>query len=726
MGWQQEAHKHLLEGNYAQVLQYYEQAIQNEPGVVSNYWYLGLAYLLQQQEELAQATWFFTMAQGSDSEIIQWTQQLTKILEVEAQRQASIHDLQNSWLIRQHLREINPKEINNLLQLVLASFDKESFSLDLLEEYKIIDIINDISSDRVDSELLLKVLIKSLDIPSANTLKFLNNSLHCANPVEPWVASLIASAVTIADQIGQPDFATQVLNACLKLDSENLVVFQYLCLFYDKAGNYSKSFKAAEKMFEKSNSTAEKLLSSYLMTEAFIQTNSWIGSYEYIEKYKALMKRVIEENSENIESNLEFSIVATPQLLSYIQDNPCENNWFQNKLSNLFQSKLIPYTPPAPSLIKSKKPRPLRIGYIAHTFRVHSVGWLSRWLFHYHNKESFQTAIYFVNQNSDNAFSNSWFKDKASFYKDLKTNPQEIAAQIQEDEIDILVELDSVTFDATCMVMALKPAPVQITWLGKDASGIPSIDYFMADPYVLPEDAQDYYQETIWRLPQTYIAVDGFEIDVPTLRREHLGIPSDAIVYFTAQNGLKRHPDTVRLQMQVLKEIRNGHLLVKGRSDETSIQRLFIQLAAEEGINPDRLHFLPMDSNEYVHRANLQIADIILDTFPYNGATTTLEALWVGIPLVTKVGKQFAARNSYAFLMNVGVTEGIAWTNEEYVEWGIRLGCDEALRQQVAWKLRQSRHTSPLWNAKQFTRDMEDAYQQMWTHYTHSVGGILP
>ena len=88
--------------------------------------------------------------------------------------------------------------------------------------------------------------------------------------------------------------------------------------------------------------------------------------------------------------------------------------------------------------------------------------------------------------------------------------------------------------------------------------------------------------------------------------------------------------------------------------------------------------------------------------------------LWMGIPLVTRVGSQFASRNSYAFLMNVGVTEGIAWSAEEYVEWGIRFGGDLQLRLDVAWKLRQSRKTSALWNTKQFTQDMENAYRAMW------------
>jgi predicted O-linked N-acetylglucosamine transferase (SPINDLY family) len=97
-----------------------------------------------------------------------------------------------------------------------------------------------------------------------------------------------------------------------------------------------------------------------------------------------------------------------------------------------------------------------------------------------------------------------------------------------------------------------------VTWLGWDASGLPAIDYFIADPYVLPDSAQDYYSEKIWRLPQTYIAVDGFEVGVPTLRRDKLNIPSDAVVYLSAQRGYKRHRDTARLQMKIIKRCRTA------------------------------------------------------------------------------------------------------------------------------------------------------------------------
>ncbi|WP_211619484.1 hypothetical protein [Leptolyngbya sp. 7M] len=189
------------------------------------------------------------------------------------------------------------------------------------------------------------------------------------------------------------------------------------------------------------------------------------------------------------------------------------------------------------------------------------------------------------------------------------------------------------------------------------------------------------------------------------------------MVYFSSQFIVKRHPETIRLQMQILSQVPNSYFLIKGLGNLQNTQAIFEQMAEEAGVAANRLRFLPHVPIEEIHRANLGIADVVLDTFPYNGATTTLETLWMGIPIVTKVGQQFAARNSYGMMMNAGITEGIAWTDAEYVEWGIRLGTDAALRQNIAWKLRQSRQTAPLWNAKQFTRDLEVAYEQMWQRY---------
>lgn len=411
----------------------------------------------------------------------------------------------------------------------------------------------------------------------------------------------------------------------------------------------------------------------------------------------------------------------------YLRDQPQQTRKIQNQIAQLCQLYLQKYVSERDEWYQKQQNcihqkldasnRRLKIGYISHCLRQHSVGWLARWLFEYHNRDRFEIYNYFVNYKDQQDPLQQWYTSTVEQARKMGIDSREIAKQIYQDGIDILIDLDSLTLDISCEVMALKPAPVQATWLGWDASGIPAIDYYIADPYVLPESAQDYYKEKIWRLPQTYIAVDGFEVGVPTLRREHLNIPTDAVIYLSAQGGCKRHPNTVRLQMRILKAVPNSYFLIKGLADQEAIKVFFTQLAKEEGVDGERLRFLPEVPSEAIHRANLSIADVILDTYPYNGATTTMETLWMRIPLVTRVGEQFAARNSYTMMMNAGVTEGIAWTDEEYLEWGVRLGKDSALRQKIACQLREFKKSAPLWNAQKFTQDMEKAYEQMWQIY---------
>jgi predicted O-linked N-acetylglucosamine transferase (SPINDLY family) len=351
----------------------------------------------------------------------------------------------------------------------------------------------------------------------------------------------------------------------------------------------------------------------------------------------------------------------------------------------------------------------LKIGYISCNLRRHSIGWLSRWLLHYHDREKLEVYLYLINQNEDD-ITDKWFANKDNFVHRLDENIPAIVQQIQEDQLDILVDLESMTSPTICWVMALKPAPIQITWLGLDATGLPSIDYFLVDPHVVPADAQQYYQEKLWRLTPSYLAVDGFEIGLANLTRKDLNIPDDAVIYLTSQSGYKRHLEMIKMQLTILKKVPNSYLLVKGFANKDIIKELFEKLAQEQNVPLENLRFLTFDTNEETHRANLQLADVILDTYPYNGATTTLEVLWLGIPIVTLVGEQFAARNSYTFMLNAGITEGIAYNAQEYIDWGIKLGTSEDLRSKIHWKLWNSRQNAPLWNAQQFTKTVEDAY----------------
>jgi len=728
----QQAYKCLLQKDYYQASSLYEQAITEAPGEKSNYWYLGLALLLQGQGTEAQSTWLLAMMEGGSEEVEEWNAELMQVLQVEAERHRALADGATSWVIRQQMREIQPQSLDNLLHLIQLGIEQETFTGEELTSWGVIEILQTEPSLGIDPEWLLYVLNEVLNSAPLHpaTVDFTAACLPHLQHLPNCLGIILQAVLLIAYSLMQPRKAVQLAELGLSLDSANEEFLRHLSSLYQDIGNYEQGIAMAEKCYALAQTLPNQIFAKNLVLRGLMgATGHWEKALSTSQQLESLLKLLQTAEMREIDRATVMRLYACGFFFHYLRDLAPQNRevvnqvaqWCQVAIEIYGKEKIEQYRQ-RPKPVNTK--RPLKIGYLSSCMRRHSIGWLARWLFEYHDHERFEIHGYFVAANSHQFKTNQisdtlheWYVNHVNKANLLKLDPVEITDKIHEDEIDILVDLDSLTNNLCCEVMAYKPAPVQVTWLGWDASGIPTIDYYIADPYVLPANAQDYYTEKIWRLPHTYIAVDGFEAGVPTLRREQLDIPNDAVVYLSSQTGYKRHPETARWQMRILKAVPNSYFLIKGFADEESIKGFFHQIAAEEGVDMQQLRFLPKVPSEALHRGNLTIADIVLDTYPYNGATTTLETLWMCIPLVTRVGEQFAARNSYTMMMNAGVTEGIAWTDEEYIEWGVRMGKDEALRQQIAWKLQQSRKTAPLWNGRQFTRDMEQAYEQMWQIY---------
>lgn len=714
--WHEQAQALIQEEKYEQASQLYEQAIEAEPKQVSYYWHLGITYLLQGKEEDAQATWLWGLFEISgDTDSNQRTEELGIALEQAAQQQVNQENWANSELLRRHLRELDPENINNLLQLLKLSLERGTFQKEDLEEWQVASILSKTTQVQIDLPLLRSVIEQLLEQTPVGIEPIIEVTYPYFKNDSTFIEGVLIVAVELANKKLRPDLAISIGELCHQLDPSYSEVLKHLSLFNTNSGNYTKGIEWAKAYYKQCEKPIERLIGNYFVLRALLNAGAWMEVHFYAHRHQELIQEILSSPPKSLSIGDLEALLLSPIHFPYITDQAHENQVLKNKVSQIFQrfaaSSEISRSFSSSDFSSSKV---LRIGYIGSTFRKHSVGWLCRWLLQNHNREQFHITLYLVYQQEDDLTQN--FKRYVDAVRHLDNDVRD-AEKIREDEIDILIDVDSITYPTTCKILSQKPAPIQVTWLGFDASGLPSIDYFIADPYVLPENAQDYYQETIWRLPETYVAVDGFEVGVPKYRREDLGIPADAVVYWSAQKGLKRHPDTVRLQMKILKAVPNSHFLIKGFSDQNTIQEFFKQIAEEEGVEFERLHFLPIDLFESDHRANLGLADVVLDTYPYNGATTTLETLWMGIPLVTRVGGQFSARNSYAFLTNVGVYEGIAYSDEEYIEWGIKFGKDESLRKKVHWKLFSSRKTAPLWNSKKFAQQMETAYKQMWEKY---------
>lgn len=739
----QQASVAFAQGNYVAAAEQYEQAINNRPEDVRLRWYLGLALLLNGQEAEAQITWMTAVLEADEAQQAQWIADLSAIVQAEAERQEANANAEFAWLLRQHLREFVPDDLENLLKVLDLALKARVFSF---EDQILAQVIAELQQGDGFSEahrrLLLQISQSLLnhDSESAATLNFLAACAPHLSNSETWAPfiNLLISVASTAYRSSMNLVAAQLANLCVQLVPDDAEVLLRVINFLQHGGNQYmlESIAVAERCTYLCNNPADRIIAFHSLLASWIRSGGhWQRATEIYAAYKTTIQAFLSDQSNSIYNQSESAIQPVPKLGSaskllstgalsfYFEDNPEEVRSIRNQLAQLaqldlqdqFRAEAKGYQPHNRSI--AQPTRSPKIGYLAGTLRQHSVGWLCRWLLKYHDRSRFDVRLYSTRQSNDFVQSDL-INDYGDRFQIISSTIQDVANRIAQDEIDILIELDSLSSYDGCAVVALKPAPIQVHWLGYDSSGIPSVDYFIIDPYVLPNKAQAYYSERLWRLPHTFIAIDGFEVNPPSLRRDQLGIPTDAVVYLSSQSGMKRNVDHARLQLRILKEVPNSYFLIKCYlSNPEFVQEHFQQIAEEEGVSADRLRFLPDESSEFVHRANLGLADIILDTYPYSGATTTLEALWMGLPVVTRVGEQFAARNSYSMMMNVGTTEGIAWSDDEYIQWGIRLGTDQKLRESIFYRLRQSRHTSPLWNVQQFTREMEKAYEQMWEVY---------
>lgn len=718
--------------NYGQVIRYCEEQLAENPGCLPLYGYLGLALLLQGQEAEAQMSWLLGLEAVPDTQGESGIETLVALLSTEAERQEAAEHWLMAWTIRQHIRELDAVNIANLLRLIYCSLQTGTFSGESLTEWGVIATLQANEKVELSPEQVFPLLkqIFAADPYHPACLEFAAVCFRHCPQIPTRTADIAQLTLNLAKVRRRPDLAIVLSESYLAIDPDNRNMIRALATQYQDAKLHEQGIAMAERCYDLAPSLIEKVFANHLLTRGVMGTGGrWAEGYTLLQRQEALLEQLLDAPADEVGIDSGALFLTNSTFFSpYFQDDPRHHHGLRGRVMQRFQQIVARdlaldelqadhhWQRRSPEQRDPHK-QPLKVGYLSYCMTTHSVGWLARWLIQHHDRAQVELYGYFINYRQVDDPIQNWYTQQMTHVRRLGANPGEIAMQIYQDGIDILVDLDSITLDITCQIMAVKPAPIQATWLGWDASDLPTVDYFIADPYVLPENAQDYYQEKIWRLPQTYIAVDGFELGLPDLRRDMLDIPADAIVYLTGQSGPKWNPMITRLQLQIIQAVPGSYFLIKGLAADPSIQETFCGIAEELGVSRDRLRFLPIAASEPIHRANLNIADVVLDTYPYNGATTTLETLWVGIPLVTRVGEQFAARNSYTMLVNAGIEEGIAWTDEEYVEWGIRFGTEPELRQTVSWKLRQSRQTAPLWNGRQFARDMEAAYQQMWEIY---------
>jgi protein O-GlcNAc transferase len=431
--------------------------------------------------------------------------------------------------------------------------------------------------------------------------------------------------------------------------------------------------------------------------------------------------------------------------LSYISDDLGMIKSYQNKGAVLF-SKCVHFMASQRDFLweeyykkrhllgnDESSTRKLRVGYFGISFQTHSVAYLSEETLRLHNKTNIEPFYYYFGgwKTEELALNDKMHlkfrKHTDNFrYFPRGTKSPEIASAARNDNLDIAVFTDSLTSFDACVIAGLKCAPIQISWLGGDAVGLPEYSNFFADPHILPEDAQSKYQEEIIRLP-SYCAIENLDV-IPISPREFrdkLKMPSDSVVLLTAAGAHKRTPECIESHLQILKGVPNGILIVKGAGEISTIINRYQSRARELHII-DRVRFLAKTNSSDEHRGQLGLVDLVLDTFPYTGATHTMEALYMGVPVLTLVGRHYYGRMSYSLLKNVGLDDCITWSIEEFIQRGIQLGNDPERINRIKKQIRDSRRWSVIWDPREQARSMEAAFSHILEGKSHETYTFHP
>jgi predicted O-linked N-acetylglucosamine transferase (SPINDLY family) len=366
----------------------------------------------------------------------------------------------------------------------------------------------------------------------------------------------------------------------------------------------------------------------------------------------------------------------------------------------------------------------IRIGYFSADFRRHPVAQLAVGLFEQHDKLRFEiTAISFGPD--DGSDLHARIKSAAENFVDVRAmSDEELAQFIRNREIDVLVDLMGFTAYSRFGVISRRAAPIQVNFLGYPGTmGADFVDYIIADPTIIPKEHFPFYSEQVVWLPDTHLPTAYRRKENNSHSESHKRVPTrgecnlaEAAFVFCCFNGShKISPIIFDLWMRLLRAVPDGVLWLS-KPNPTAEANLGKE-AERRGVSRERLIFAPRADEMSDHLARLRLADLFLDTLPYNAHTTACDALWAGVPVLTCAGETFAGRVAASLLRAVGLPELVATSLEDYEAVALKLAHDPSFLQAIKVKLLHNRDTYPLFDTARFTRHIEAAYATMWERY---------
>ncbi len=355
----------------------------------------------------------------------------------------------------------------------------------------------------------------------------------------------------------------------------------------------------------------------------------------------------------------------------------------------------------------------IRVAYVSADFREHPVSLLMAGMLERHDRSRFEVTVISLGPD-DNSDIRRRLMNSVEHFVDAKAfGDDEIAGLVRSSEVDILIDLMGFTGGSRTRVFSRRPAPIQVNYLGYAGTmGAAYVDYILADRLVIPEQKRASYSEKVVYLPNSYMANDSTrKISGRAQRRSEHGLTEAGFVFCSFNNSYKITPEVFDVWMRLLRDV-DGSVLWLSETNETATRHLG-QRAQSLGIDPARLVFAPRLPLNEDHLARLELADLFLDTLPFFAHTTAADALWVGVPVLTRLGEAFAGRVAGSLLNAVGLSELVTATSEIYQQTAVDLAKDPAKLKAIRQKLTGNRLSTALFNTELFTRHIEAAFTAM-------------
>jgi predicted O-linked N-acetylglucosamine transferase (SPINDLY family) len=352
----------------------------------------------------------------------------------------------------------------------------------------------------------------------------------------------------------------------------------------------------------------------------------------------------------------------------------------------------------------------LRIGYLSADYCQHPVALLIARLLERHDRARFEVLGFSTGPDDASAIRGRMARAFDVFHDLRSRGAHEVAALIRRLEIDILVDLTGHTEGDHFAILNYRPAPVQVNWLGYPGTdGAPSLDYILADAIVAPPGDERFFSEKIVRLPNCYFPT-AYDPTPPAPSRAEAGLPEQGFVFASFNNAWKITRPVFAAWLRLLQAVPGSLLWLLDAND--AFRENLRRAATAAGVEPTRLIFAPRTDADS-HLARQQLADLMLDTIPYNGHMTSSDALWAGVPLVTVLGTAFAGRVAASQLQAAGLAELITHSLEDYEALGLALARDPARLAALREKLAAARATSRLFDAEAMRQNVEQAFLAM-------------